>query len=101
MGRFVYVVGGFGSGDGTTTAAVERYDLRRDRWKRMRDMPVALNHAAAVAHRGRVYVHGGYASATGLQEPTTALLRYDPGARPLDAAGLIQASRGPPTPPPW
>jgi serine/threonine-protein kinase PknK len=78
VGRFAYVVGGFESTNGATTAAVERYDLRRDRWRRVREMPVALNHATAVSYRGRVFVHGGYASATGLQEPTTVLLRYNP-----------------------
>jgi N-acetylneuraminic acid mutarotase len=78
VGRFVYVVGGFESSDGTTSAAVERYDLRADRWQGMRDMPLALNHPTAVAYRGRVYVHGGYAAAGGLEDPTTALLRFDP-----------------------
>jgi N-acetylneuraminic acid mutarotase len=78
LGRFVYVVGGFGSRDGRTVATVVRYDIRRDRWRRMADMPIALNHATAVAHDGRLYVHGGYTSATGLAEPTGALLRFDP-----------------------
>jgi N-acetylneuraminic acid mutarotase len=78
VGSFVYVVGGFESSAAATTAGVERYDLRRDRWKRVRDMPLALNHPTAVSYRGRVYVHGGYTSATGLQQPTGALLRYEP-----------------------
>jgi non-specific serine/threonine protein kinase len=39
-------------------------------------MPVALNHTTATAHRGRLYVHGGYEGA--LAEPTGALLRYNP-----------------------
>jgi len=78
VGRFVYVVGGFESTSGHTVAAVERYDIRRDRWRRMRDMPLALNHPTAVARRGRVYVHGGYRGEAGLSEPTGALLRYDP-----------------------
>ena len=41
---------------GATTAAVERYDIARDRWRRVRSMPVGLNHPAAAAYRGRVYV---------------------------------------------
>jgi len=45
----------------------------------VRDMPVALNHPTAVAHRGRVYVHGGYRGESGLTEPSGVLLRYDPG----------------------
>ena len=59
IGRHVYVVGGFERASGLTTAALERYDIRRNRWRRLRPMPVALNHPAATAHRGRLYVHGG------------------------------------------
>ena len=58
VGRFAYVVGGFERASGRTTTAVERYDLRRDRWRSMRPMPIALNHATAVSYRGRLYVHG-------------------------------------------
>jgi N-acetylneuraminic acid mutarotase len=78
IGRFVYVVGGFERASGQTVAAVERYDIRRDRWTRVPNMPVALNHPTAAAHRGRLYVHGGYRGETGLNTPTGALLRYDP-----------------------
>jgi N-acetylneuraminic acid mutarotase len=41
-------------------------------------MPIAVNHPTAVAHAGLLYVHGGYTSATGLSQPTAALLRFDP-----------------------
>jgi N-acetylneuraminic acid mutarotase len=81
IGRFVYVVGGFERSSGATVASVERYDIRRDRWTRAPDMPLAVNHPTAVAHRGLLYVHGGYRGATGLTEPTGALLRYDPERR--------------------
>src|SRR4051794_16222160 len=60
IGRYAYVVGGFERRSGVTTSAVERYDLRRDRWRRVRPMPLGLNHTTAVAYRGRLYVHGGY-----------------------------------------
>jgi N-acetylneuraminic acid mutarotase len=73
--RSIYVVGGFVPG-GHTTSAVERYDIRRRRWSRVRRMPVALNHTTAVAHRGSLYVHGGYEGP--LTEATGGLLRYDP-----------------------
>jgi N-acetylneuraminic acid mutarotase len=79
VGHSIYVAGGFERTSGRTTAAVERYDIGRRRWTRVRSMPVALNHAAAVAHRGRVYVSGGYADATGLSQPANVLLRYHPG----------------------
>ncbi len=81
-GDRVYVVGGFAGTEGTalgaTTAAVERYDPRRDRWSRARSMPLALNHPAAATWRGRVYVVGGYTAPVGLTGDSAALLRYDP-----------------------
>ncbi len=81
IGRFIYVVGGFERSRGQTVAAVERYDIRRDRWRREPGMPVALNHPTAVAHRERLYVHGGYRGEAGLTVPTGALLRYNPKRR--------------------
>src|SRR5947207_2125678 len=54
VGRYVYVVGGFARRTGATTAATERYDIERDEWTRVADMPVGLNHAAAATYRGRV-----------------------------------------------
>jgi hypothetical protein len=75
VGRDVYVLGGF-LPPRRTTAAVER--LRAGRWTRVRPMPIALNHAAAVGYRGHVYVIGGYASPNGLAQPVATLLRYDP-----------------------
>jgi N-acetylneuraminic acid mutarotase len=81
IGRSIYVVGGFERSSGVSTAAVERYDIRRNRWSRVRPMPLALNHATAVAYRGDLYVHGGYRGANNLTEPTGALLRFDPERR--------------------
>src|SRR5829696_9635528 len=51
VGRYVYVMGGFERDSGATTAATERYDIERDRWTRVADMPVALNHAAAASYK--------------------------------------------------
>jgi N-acetylneuraminic acid mutarotase len=81
IGRFIYVVGGFERASGGTVASVERYDIRRNRWRRERDMPVGLNHPTAVAYRGRLYVHGGYRGEAGLTAPTGILLRYNPAGR--------------------
>jgi non-specific serine/threonine protein kinase len=78
VGRFIYVMGGFEQSSGGTTAATERYDLRRDRWRRVRSMPVGLNHPAAVAYRGRVYVIGGYTGRGDLRGEVASLYRYDP-----------------------
>jgi N-acetylneuraminic acid mutarotase len=78
VGRHIFVVGGFEERSGATTAAVERYDIRRDSWRRVASMPLGLNHPTAVAHRGRVYVHGGYRGRRNLSSATAALLEYDP-----------------------
>lgn len=78
IGRFIYVVGGFERRSGATTAAVERYDIGQDRWRRVRSMPLGVNHAVAVAYRGRLYVHGGYRARRSLSSASAALLRYEP-----------------------
>jgi N-acetylneuraminic acid mutarotase len=78
VGNSIYVVGGFEQASGATTAAVERYDIRADRWSRARSMPAGLNHPTAVAHRGKVYVHGGYTGRRDLSSATNRLFRYDP-----------------------
>ena len=80
VGGSIYVAGGF-TPSGRTTASVERYDIKRRRWRRVRPMPVALNHPAAVAYRGRLYVSGGYAASSALAAPSRALLRYNPRGR--------------------
>ena len=58
VGGSIYVVGGFVDG-ARTTAAVRRYVIARRRWRRVRPMPVALNHPVAVAYRRSLYVSGG------------------------------------------
>jgi N-acetylneuraminic acid mutarotase len=76
IGNFIYVAGGLEAT--RTSPAVERYDIRHRRWRRVRDMPIAVNHPTAVAYRGKLYVHGGYTANLGLSRPTAALQRYDP-----------------------
>jgi N-acetylneuraminic acid mutarotase len=76
IGRFIYVVGGFLPST-ETTAAVERYDIERDRWTRLQPMPVAVNHPAVASHRGYLYVYGGYTDSS-FMPVTGALQRYDP-----------------------
>jgi N-acetylneuraminic acid mutarotase len=93
IGSSIYVVGGFVPG-GASTSAVERYDIRRRRWSRVRPMPLALNHTTATAHRGRLYVQGGYEGS--LSHPTGALLRYNPATnrwRRLPAAPTERAAQ--------
>ncbi|HEX8647694.1 MAG TPA: kelch repeat-containing protein [Thermoleophilaceae bacterium] len=99
IGRSIYVVGGFEQSTAKTTAAVERYSIASRRWARVKSMPVALNHAAAVAWGGRLYVIGGYADPEGLSREQRLLLRYDPAtgrwkrmAKPPSARAALAAA---------
>lgn len=78
IGRFIYVAGGFEKISGRTTGALERYDIRRNRWKRLRSMPVGVNHPTAAAYRGKLYVHGGYRGRRDLSSATARLFVYNP-----------------------
>ena len=78
IGRHLYVVGGFEKRSGETVGALERYDTKADRWKRLRSMPVGANHPTAAAYRGKLYVHGGYTARRDLTSATKRLYVYDP-----------------------
>jgi N-acetylneuraminic acid mutarotase len=93
IGRFIYVMGGF-ERSRATTAATERYDIERDRWTRVADMPVALNHAAAASYRGDVYVLGGYRGRGEIADETAALYRYDPDRDRWTAQPSMPTARG-------
>jgi N-acetylneuraminic acid mutarotase len=58
-GDDLVVVGGF-IADGNNSARVDGYSVRDERWRRLRDLPVSVDHAAAASANGRVYVAGGY-----------------------------------------
>jgi N-acetylneuraminic acid mutarotase len=100
IGNSIYVVGGFVA-PSATTAAVERYDIRRDRWQRAEPMPIAVNHPAVTSHDGFLYVYGGYTDSS-FGPVTGALQRFEPrrgrwallpvSPTPRAAAGL--AARG-------
>lgn len=94
IGRFAYVVGGFtNDASHPTTAAVERYDLEKDRWQRVHDMPVPLNHTAAAAYHGDLYVMGGYSGANGLSKPVASLYRYHPATDRWSQLPSAQSAR--------
>jgi N-acetylneuraminic acid mutarotase len=58
-GDQIVVVGGFVDGGGNSARA-DSYSVSGDRWSRLPDLPLAVDHAAAVSLAGRVYVLGGY-----------------------------------------
>ena len=78
VGEAIFALGGFVREGRSTTNAVERYDLRTRRWRRVRPLPVAVNHGGATASGGYVYAMGGYTSTSGLNAPTARFHRYNP-----------------------
>ena len=72
------MVGGFERGQRGPPTAVERYDIRRDAGSGARRCRSRSTTPTAVAYRGRLYVHGGYARRAGAVRADRALLRYDP-----------------------
>jgi non-specific serine/threonine protein kinase len=59
VGGEIVVVGGFQRG-GSNSARVDAYSPGRDSWRRLPDLPQAVDHAMAAAANGRLYVVGGY-----------------------------------------
>jgi len=89
-GGEIVVAAGF-LADGSSSKQVDAYSPARDRWRRLPDLPVAVNHAMAVTFRGRPYVIGGYA---GPRRPLRAAYRLEGGrwqALPRPPAGRAAA----------
>ncbi len=56
----LYVIGGFENGH-STTSVVEVYDPKADNWTSATPLPQPLDHTAAAAFGGKLYVvEGGY-----------------------------------------
>jgi non-specific serine/threonine protein kinase len=94
VGGEVVVLAGFIS-DGGTSNRVDAYSPARDVWRRLPDLPVAVNHAMAVGVAGRLYVFGGYTvegvplrSAYVLQGTRWRALRGMPFPRAAAGAGV-------------
>jgi N-acetylneuraminic acid mutarotase len=61
VGGQIVVAGGF-TANGGNSARVDAYTIATDSWRRLPDLPVAVDHAAAASANGAVYVVGGYGS---------------------------------------
>ena len=59
LGREIAVVGGF-LRNGRNTGRADAYSPARNRWRRLPDLPVTVDHAMAAGAAGRLYVVGGY-----------------------------------------
>lgn len=90
----IVVVGGF-TADGGNSARVDAYSIAGDRWRRLPDLPVAVDHAAAASANGRVYIVGGYGrdrapldAAFALENGAWRRLAPLPDARAASAAAI-------------
>jgi N-acetylneuraminic acid mutarotase len=57
----IVIVGGFRQ-VGANSRRVDAFSPTRNRWRRLPDLPLAVDHSTAAAYRGRLYVAGGYRS---------------------------------------
>ena len=53
----IVIVGGFRQ-VGANSRRVDAYSPKRNRWRRLPDLPLAVDHSTAAAYRGRLYVVG-------------------------------------------
>ncbi len=72
----IVAVGGF-LASGANSRRVDGYSPAADTWRRLPDLPVSVDHAAAASWRGRLVVAGGYGA----------------DRRPLQAAYLFDGER--------
>jgi N-acetylneuraminic acid mutarotase len=82
LGREIAVVGGFVR-SGRNTGRADAYSPAKNRWRRLPDLPVTVDHAAAAGAGGRLYVLGG----------------YGPGSVALASAFVFHGGRWTPLPP--
>jgi hypothetical protein len=95
----IVVAGGF-LADGSSSRRADAYSAVRDRWRRLPDLPLAVNHAMAAGYRGRAYVLGGYAGQIGAGNAVRGAYVLDrgrwralprmPEARAAAGAGVVR-----------
>lgn len=87
----IVVVGGFRR-VGANSPRVDAFSPRRNRWRRLPDLPLAVDHSTAAADRGRLYVSGGYRSD---RTPSRAVFVFAGGSwRRLPAMPSPRAAAG-------
>ena len=84
---YVVIAGGF-LADGQSSTRVDAYNPRTREWRRLPDLPVAVNHAMAAAGGGRLYVLGGYGA------PRSALVLDGSRWRRLPSLPFARAAAG-------
>jgi len=59
MGDYILVIGGRQLSEGYVLSYVENYDIKANKWRKMRDYPKKVCNAAACEVNGNVYISGG------------------------------------------
>ncbi len=59
-GNGIVIVGGYIAGGTGNTARADLFFPGQNRWRRLPDFPLPIDHAAGVGARGRAYVLGGF-----------------------------------------
>lgn len=97
-GRFLYAVGGRQLSADSNSRALERYDVRDDRWTKLASMPVASGSLGAAILKGRLIAAGGETSTNVLksvQSYTLSSRRWSQlDALPMPRHGLGLAAFG-------
>ena len=94
-GSAIYLVGGFGPGEGRRASApraMYAYDPAADRWTEAGEIPEGVNHAGFAARDGKLYLVGGFREAT--FSPSGAVRIYDHADRSWRDGAPMPTPRG-------
>jgi Kelch motif len=89
LGGLIYMVGGQDM-IGRSQKRVLTFDPKTRRYGRIPDMPLEVDHAIAVVHRGSLYVEAGYRHTY----PVAVLFRYSPRTRIWTKLATPPTARG-------
>ncbi len=87
----LWIAGGF-TADGAATSAVRAYDPTFGTWQDMPALPGGVHHAALVGTDDGLLLLGGYVG-SGFDQPTDAVLRFDPATGDWEPTDPLPAAR--------
>jgi N-acetylneuraminic acid mutarotase len=88
IGPVIYIAGGNQPGNLHTVLA---FDTRGGHWSEPTRLPVGLNHVAAAAHDGKLYLAGGFLEG---EAETGLFLEYDPATGKWSKMPSMKRARG-------
>jgi Kelch motif len=88
IGSTIYIAGGNEPGNLHTVLA---FDTRSGRWSEPTKLPVGLNHVAAAAYDGKLYLAGGFLEG---EDETDLFLEYDPATGKWSKMPPMKRARG-------